>query len=87
MVLNIPHEVKTVAGYLIKLDSVESGKKSYDYFAGRYFMPKEQDHSYDGADVIVDESSMLTEEMFAAFAPKVFSTSAKAFSFSALNNL
>lgn len=66
MVLNIPHEVKTVAGYLIKLDSVESGKKSYDYFTGRYFMPKEQDHSYDGADVIVDESSMLTEEMFAA---------------------
>lgn len=59
-------ETNTIAGYLVKLDSIEPGKKCYDYYTGRYLLPKQYDEESADLDVIIDESSMLTEEMFGA---------------------
>ena len=56
----------TIAGYLVKLESIEEDKNCYDPETGRYLLPKQPDPKYTDADVIVDESSMLTEEMFGA---------------------
>lgn len=63
---NLNCDTNTIAGYLVKLDSVENGKKCYDYNTGRYILPKQPDLDNKDVDVIIDESSMLTEEMFGA---------------------
>lgn len=66
IVKNVLGDTNTIAGYLVKLDSIESGKKCYDFYTGRYLLPKEPDPNATDLDVIIDESSMLTEEMFGA---------------------
>ena len=63
---NVVCDINTIAGYLVRLDSIEPGKKCYDYYTGRYLLPTEPDQNVAGLDVIIDESSMLTEEMFGA---------------------
>lgn len=63
---NVLGDTNTIAGYLVKLDSIAPGKKCYDYYTGRYLLPKEPDPNATDLDVIIDESSMLTEEMFGA---------------------
>ena len=63
---NVVCETNTIAGYLVRLNSVEAGKKCYDFYTGRYLLPKQSDEDIVDLDVIIDESSMLTEEMFGA---------------------
>jgi ATP-dependent exoDNAse (exonuclease V) alpha subunit len=53
------YETNTIAGYLI-------ADKCYDWNTGRYRIPEKSKVELAGANVIIDESSMLTTEMFAA---------------------
>jgi len=53
------YEAKTIAGYLI-------ADKCYDWNTRRYKIPEKSKIELTGANVIIDESSMLTTEMFAA---------------------
>lgn len=57
---------ETVAGYLTGIESTENDKKCYNYSTGQYLLPKQSDQKIEGFDVIIDESSMLTEDMFGA---------------------
>jgi hypothetical protein len=53
------YDTNTIAGYLI-------ADKCYDWNTGRYMVPERSKVELSGANVIIDESSMLTSEMFAA---------------------
>ncbi|GHV37291.1 hypothetical protein AGMMS49546_04600 [Spirochaetia bacterium] len=53
------YKANTIAGHLI-------AEKSYDWNTGRYKIPEKSRVDLAGATVIIDESSMLTSEMFAA---------------------
>jgi ATP-dependent exoDNAse (exonuclease V) alpha subunit len=53
------YEKNTIAGYLI-------ADKCYDWNTKRYKVPEKSNVELSGANVIIDESSMLTTEMFAA---------------------
>ena len=53
------YESKTIAGFLI-------ADKSYNWYTGRYLLPKTSKVELSDSTVIIDESSMLTTEMFAA---------------------
>lgn len=53
------YESKTIAGFLI-------ADKSYNWNTGRYLLPKTSKVELSDSTVIIDESSMLTTEMFAA---------------------
>lgn len=53
------YETNTIAGYLI-------ADKCYDWNTRRYTVPEKSKVELTGANVIIDESSMLTSEMFAA---------------------
>jgi ATP-dependent exoDNAse (exonuclease V) alpha subunit len=53
------YETNTIAGYLI-------ADNCYDWNTGRYKVPEKSKVELSGANVIIDESSMLTTEMFAA---------------------
>lgn len=54
------YESKTIAGFLI-------ADKSYNWNTGRYLLPKTSKVELTDSTIIIDESSMLTTEMFAAF--------------------
>ncbi|MGI5172935.1 AAA family ATPase [Treponema sp. OMZ 840] len=53
------YESKTIAGFLI-------ADKNYNWNTGRYLLPKTSKVELSDSTVIIDESSMLTTEMFAA---------------------
>jgi ATP-dependent exoDNAse (exonuclease V) alpha subunit len=53
------YDTNTIAGYLV-------ADKCYDWNTGRYTIPQKSKVELTGANVIIDESSMLTSEMFAA---------------------
>ena len=53
------YDTNTIAGYLI-------ADKCFDWDTGRYKVPEKSKTELAGANVIIDESSMLTSEMFAA---------------------
>lgn len=53
------YDSKTIAGFLI-------ADKSYNWYTGRYLLPKSSKVELSDSTVIIDESSMLTTEMFAA---------------------
>ena len=53
------YTAKTIAGYLI-------ADKCFDWNTGRYTVPENSKVELAGANVIIDESSMLTTDMFAA---------------------
>jgi ATP-dependent exoDNAse (exonuclease V) alpha subunit len=53
------YDAKTIAGYLI-------ADNCFDWNIGRYKIPEKSKVALAGANVIIDESSMLTSEMFAA---------------------
>ncbi len=55
----------TIAGYLNKLKTID-GNKCYNYVTGKYELPIAADTDRNNRDVIIDESSMITEDMFAA---------------------
>ena len=53
------YDSKTIAGFLI-------ADKNYNWYTGRYLLPKSSKVELSDSTVIIDESSMLTTEMFAA---------------------
>jgi len=53
------YDTNTIAGYLID-------DKCFDWNTGRYKIPEKSKVELSGVNVIIDESSMLTSEMFAA---------------------
>lgn len=53
------YDSKTLAGFLI-------ADKNYNWYTGRYLLPKSSKVELSDFTVIIDESSMLTTEMFAA---------------------
>lgn len=53
------YDSKTIAGFLI-------ADKNYNWYTGRYLLPKSSKVELSDSTAIIDESSMLTTEMFAA---------------------